>query len=194
MSSYDSPQGSQPTTPRFRVGDALIVSGGAFVFLFSFLPFVSYSDELRGPIERSGFGIWFNAWQAQTFMAPLTWFVILAAVTAGGLSVANYVLKQPITLLKFSAPQLQVITSVFAFVTLLGYATSAKSVVFGSNYAQYLGGKAFTNGIDFGVGGYLMLVFALLCSVGTLMNLYDIGPTLFSRSSKATAAPTVSQR
>ncbi len=215
LSSYDYPQGphgqqsytsasssgshefppphwpeAPSVTPRFRVGDALAVGGGVFVFLFSFLPFVSYTDALRGPIERSGFDVWFNAWEAQTFMAPLTWFVVLAGLSAAGLSVATYVLRRPISVLRFTAPQLQVITSLFAFLTLLGYATSAKSVVFGSNYAQYLGDKAFANGIDFAAGGYLMLVFALLCSVGAVMNLYDTGPTLFPRSAAARSPGT----
>ncbi len=208
MSSYDSPHGPQQSFPhssvssghepappnwpeaprmtsRFRVGDALVIIGGVFVFLFSFLPFVSYSDALRGPIERSGFDVWFNAWEAQTFMAPITWFVVIGATTAGGLCVVSYMLRRPITVLRFTGQQLQVVTSTFAFVTLLGYATSAKSVVFGSNYAQYLGDKAFANGIDFAAGGYLMLGFALLCCVGAVMNLYDVGPTLFPRSSTA---------
>ncbi|MGH3546272.1 MAG: hypothetical protein ACRDPW_10165 [Mycobacteriales bacterium] len=202
MSSYDSPHGQSyphghisddhqlPPAPRFRVGDALSVVGGIFVFLFSFLPFVSYNGSLRDPIERSGFDTWFNAWEAQTFMAPLTWFVVVAALASGGLSIATYLLRRQVTVLSFTTVQLQVMTSAFSFLTLLGYAVSAKSVVFGSSYAQYLGGGSFADGIDFAVGGYLMTSFALLCGVGAVMNLYNVGPALFPRGVAAPPSPS----
>ncbi len=189
-----SPQlhaGSMPTNPRFNVSDALTVGGGLMVLLFSFFPFVSYSDSLRGPIERSGYDTWFNAWQAQTFMAPLTWFVVLGAVTASGLSAAGYLTGHQLKLLRFSAPQLQVMCSAFAFLVLLGYATSSRSVVFGSDYARYLGDATFAHGINFSAGGYLMLTFALVTVVGALLTLYNVGPTLLPRPKLVDSAKPV---
>ncbi|MGH3803826.1 MAG: hypothetical protein ACRDTD_27580 [Pseudonocardiaceae bacterium] len=152
------------------------------MLLFSFLPFVSYSESIRGPIDRSGYDTWFNAWETQTFMAPLTWFAVLAAAAAAAASVGSYIFAGKLRLLTFSTAQLQLLFSLFAAFVLFGYAMSSKSVIFGSDYAEYLGDKTFAKGIEFSAGGYLMLIFALLAVIGAFMNLYRVGPTLFPRS------------
>ena len=175
-----------PTTDvgrRFTVGDALAFGSGIFVLAFSFLPFVSYDDGLRGPIERSDYDTWFNAWEAETFMAPLTWFVVLAAVIGAALSATRYLRTRRVTLVSFTIEQLQLVFFLFSAVVLLGYAVSSKSVFFGTSYAQAIGGDLYENGIDFSAGGYLMLIFAILGTVGATLNLYNVGPTLFPRSS-----------
>lgn len=170
---------------RFTVGDALAFGSGIFVLVFSFLPFVSYDDGLRGPIERSDYDTWFNAWEAETFMAPLTWFVVLAAVVGAALSATRYLRSKRFTVVSFTIEQLQLAFFLFSTVVLLGYAISAKSVFFGTAYAEAIGGDLYQNGIDFASGGFLMLVFAIIGTVGAALNLYNVGPTLFPRSGAA---------
>jgi hypothetical protein len=171
------------------IGDALTLGGGVFVLLFSFLPFVSYSDTIKGPIERSGYDTWFNAWEIQTFMAPITWFAVLSAVGVGVVTVTHFFLGDHLRVLTLSGPQLQIALALFSFLVMLGYALSTKSVIFGSDYAQYLGDKTFAHGVSFSVGGYLMMIFAGLSVIGALLNLYRIGPTLLPRSRSVPPVP-----
>src|SRR5690606_34528355 len=74
--------------PELRVGlgDALAAVGAVLVVLFSFAPFVGYTDSdlIEEAIERN-VPTWYSAWAVETFMAPLSWLIVFAALGLIGL-------------------------------------------------------------------------------------------------------------
>lgn len=161
----------------FTLGDIFAAGGGFLVFVTSFLPFVTYDNDVKAPFERSHLDTWWNAWRFETFMAPLTWFVAL-----GGLLILIMVLvrlgtSRPITIATFSINQLELVVAAFITLIMFGYATSAKSLYFGTEWARSLD-RQFASGVDFGIGGYLMLAGGIIALVGAALNLFRIGPNL----------------
>lgn len=178
-------------TRKFTLGDALTAVGGLLVFVFSFLPFVTYNDDLTEVLKRSDMATWFNAWAPETFMAPLTWFACLAALSLLALVTIRYFANTPKHILGFSLHQLEMSFSLFSALTLTCYATANKSAVFGSEWAKQAS-PTYATGVHFGIGGYLMLIFAILALLGAILSYYRVGPILFPQPAAATAAITTS--
>jgi hypothetical protein len=179
---------------RIRLGDLLVLIGGLFVFLFSFAPFVTYPDRAINDIVGSGeitFDGWFMAWSTQMFMAPLTWWVIFAALGLVALAIVRTMTGRDPELLRLRVSQFQVGLGLFAFFVLLGYALSQKQISFGfdkvisGDIPEYELYRPF-----FGWGGYLMLIGALVAAVGAVLNHFDIGPAF----AVPTSAPAAQQR
>lgn len=183
---------------KLALGDVLVAAGGALVFLASFLPFVTYDAQYRGPFERSHYDTWFNAWQSETFMAPLTAFVALAGAAAAVIAVVRTATGTQRRFLTFSLPQLETMLGLFATLSLLGYATSNKSIYFGSEWADSIV-EGYADGLSFAAGGYLMLIGAAVCFLGGVLTLYNVGPgfELASGASmgvgQSTASPLVAK-
>ncbi len=167
---------------QFTLGDALTAGGGLFVFLFSFLPFVAYDHDLTEVLKSSSYPTWFSAWAGETFMAPLTWCVTISALALVGLVAVRYFTHAPIRIITFSLSQIEIVLGLFSTVVLVSYAFAAKSVLFGAQWANSAGGSTYQNGLHFGIGGYLMLVFAFVAAVGTFLSAYRVGPVLFPQA------------
>ncbi|NUS73420.1 MAG: hypothetical protein HOQ05_08455 [Corynebacteriales bacterium] len=173
---------------RLTLADALVAGGGLLLFLASFLPFVSYKEVLRGPLERGNFQTHFDAWQFETFLAPLSAFVALSGLVAVGLIALGYLNGGHFRLATFSLPQVSVVIGLFSTITLLGYALSTKSMMFGKDWAEY-NLKEYRDALEFSIGGWLMLGGAIVLLAGSLMALYGAGPMLLHTEQQFAAAP-----
>ena len=152
---------SQPPYPSARppftltLGDALLGAGGAFIFLFSFAPFIS-AGRLK-----------YSAWATQFFMAPLTWWVVFAGMFMIALALTRTVWSPQREVYGFKPSHVEVGVSLFAFFVLIGYALSDKADVF-----------------DFGWGGILMTIGSVVSVIGAIMNHLGLGPTLVPTAAK----------
>ena len=182
----------QPTAPaaptgrpdrRLTLGDGIAAFGGLLVFAFSFAPFVAYDSTFQQQLTSDNLPTWFSAWSAETFMGPLTWFVVLAGMLTIGLAAAHLAWTRGREVLGFRIGHVQVGVALFAFLVTFGYATSDKDVVFGHDLNVSLGqaipmlrgGLAFS----FGWGGYLMLLGTVLCVAGAILSYLEVGPVLY---------------
>jgi len=174
---YPPAAAPRPTLP-LNLGDGLIAFGSLLVFAFSFAPFVEYdNDDMISSLERSGLPTWFSAWSTETFMAPLTWFVVLAGLAAIGLVAARLAVPRDREFIGFRIGHLLVGIAVFNFVVLFGYAVSSKSAVFGHDLAVQYGSRDFAMAL--GWGGYLMVFGGLVAAVGAILSHLEIGPILY---------------
>lgn len=182
----------QPTAPaaptsrpdrRLTLGDGIAAFGGLLVFAFSFAPFVAYQDPFQRQLEADNLPTWFSAWSAETFMGPLTWFVVLAGMITIGLAAAHLAWPRSRELLGFRIGHVQIGVALFAFLVTFGYATSDKDVVFGHDLNVSLGQAIpmLRGGLAFGFdwGGYLMLLGTVLCAVGAILSYLEVGPVLY---------------
>jgi hypothetical protein len=159
--------GIAPATMRIPISDAFVMLGGVMILGFSFAPFVSYQ-----PTTRNGAGVDFTAWEWTGYLAPLTWFVVLAGLLllAFGLSRA---LNGDQSLLTFRTSQLQFVVAAYAASVLIGYALAEKGA-HSTSSVEFWGTKVQTGAMqagELGWGGVLMLVGALIALVGALINL-----------------------
>ncbi|MBX6358326.1 MAG: hypothetical protein IRZ05_21055, partial [Micromonosporaceae bacterium] len=168
-----------------RLGDALELGGSLVVFAFSFAPFVTIS--VPGFFGGRDLEDSQNAWATETFMAPLTWFVVLAGLLQIAAVALRY-LGGPPQLLGFRLPQLEVGLGLFMLVVLFSMVTSEKHVIFGAG--TRVQGEAGAK-LGIGWGAILMLVGSLAAAVGALLTHLSVGPTIFPMASRpaAPAAP-----
>lgn len=166
---------------RILIGDALTAFGGLLVFVFSFAPFVGYSDSrFANDLEEHHLPVWFSAWATETFMAPLTWFVVLGGLVAISLAAARMAVPRDREVAGFRTGHLQIGVTIFVFLALFGYATSAKSAIFGHDFAvQFSSETDSAVEMSFSWGGYLMLFGALIAVVGAVLSHLEIGPTIY---------------
>lgn len=157
-----------------RLGDALELGGSLFVFAFSFAPFVTISVPT---LIAAGLADWQNAWATETFMAPLTWFVVLAGLLQIGAVVLRYLRGHAPGLLGFRLPQLEVGLGLFMLVVLFGMVTSEKHIIFGAADLQ----PAERAELNVGWGAILMLIGALAAAVGGVLTHLSVGPVIFPR-------------
>jgi hypothetical protein len=157
-----------------RLGDALAAFGSVLVFAFSFAPFITISiPGLLGGGRLEG---WQNAWAMETFMAPLTWFVILAGLLLIAAVAVRYLTGRNPDLLGFRLTQLELGLGLFMLVVLFGMVTSEKHIIFGSDArVQGEGGAS----LDIGWGAILMLIGALVAAVGTVLTHLSVGPVIY---------------
>jgi hypothetical protein len=183
-----------PNRPLF-LGDLLAGVASIVLFFASFAPFVSYdSAKLTDDLKKNDLSTWFSAWSAQTFMAPLTWFVVLAALLVLAISAHRYFRgDNDVRVLTFTLPQLQLVFALFSAMTLIGFAASRKSVLFGADFAAVVGKipatTAFDTRLSFSFGGYLMLLAALVAIVGAVLNVLNIERTVLPRTAKPVSPP-----
>jgi hypothetical protein len=156
-----------------RLGDALQLGGSLVVFAFSFAPFVTIS--IPGFFGGRNLDDSQNAWAAETFMAPLTWFVVLAALLQIAAVALRYLGGRSPELLGFRIPQLEVGLGLFMLVVLFSMVTSEKHVIFGA--AARAQGEGGAN-LGTGWGAILMLVGALAAAVGAILTHLSVGPTV----------------
>ncbi|NUT19439.1 MAG: hypothetical protein HOV77_09645 [Hamadaea sp.] len=169
------PSIQQPTAPpadmRIPISDALVMLGGVMILGFSFGPFVSYQ-----PATRNSTALDYSAWEWIGFLAPLTWFVVVGGLLLLALGLSR-ALNGDRSLLTFRTSQLQLVVAAYAVSVLIGYALTEKSSETTSS-AEFMGARlqvgATTVG-EFGWGGVLMLVGALVALVGALLNLMRRG-------------------
>jgi hypothetical protein len=188
---YGYPQ--QPKKPLLPVnlGDALTAFGGLLIFFFSFAPFVTYADsDLSNDLARSNLPTWFSAWSPETFMAPLTWFVALGGLIVAAVAAARLAVPRDREYAGFRTGHVQIGLGLFLFVTLFGYATSAKSAIFGHDFAVQFTGVTQTGSLamHFGWGGYVMLLGGLAAAVGAVLSHLEIGPIVYPQPPKPPAA------
>ncbi|WP_178379811.1 hypothetical protein [Cryptosporangium aurantiacum] len=159
------------------VGDLLTVLGGALVLAFSVLPFVAYTDERfvavknRGDISTS-----WTAWSPGTFLAPLSWLAILAAVAVAALGVLRILDRGYLAVFGLSAGQIRVLLAGFSFLVLFSFGVSSKTVVFGDDRPQLTeAGVMVDSTLSLASGGYLMMLAALILLVGTVLTARGAG-------------------
>ncbi len=184
IAGFPAPYGPPVVRParRFSLGDALAGVGGLLVFLFSFGPFVGYDDgQLLRSLERQHLPTWFSAWGLETFLAPLTWWVIFASLGLVALVGLALVLPRDRSLAGFRASQVKVGLALFGFFVLLGYALSVKTLVYGSELQDQSIAQLVDGNLSYGWGGYVMLLGASTAALGALLDHFDVGPTLWSR-------------
>lgn len=163
---------------RPTVGDVLVAAGGTVIFLFSFAPFVAYEEALVRATagENANFTGRFPAWSAQTFMAPLTWFVVVAGLLLVALAAVRILGGGNPARLGVSASQAQLGLGLFAFFVLLGYSLAPKDMLFGIDDADPDTRAILDFPLHFAWGGVLMLVGAVLALGGALLNHFGIDP------------------
>lgn len=173
------PDRTPPAVPRakvLRLGDVLSLGGSLVVFAFSFAPFVTVN--VPGLFGSGGVEDWHNAWAAETFMAPLTWFVLLAGLLVIAVVALRYFGVRDPQPWGFRFTQLEIILGAFMLVVLFGMVTSEKHLVFGSDLRALgeIGAR-----LDTGWGAILMLLGALATMVGTSLTHLSIGPVVYPR-------------
>jgi hypothetical protein len=164
------------------LGDPALALGALMIFGFSFAPFVRYSDQAEESLIITLLQVkpWFNAWSLETFMAPLTAFVVLAALLGITAVAVRLLLRREPALLGFRLRQVEVGLALFTFVVLLGMLTSAKHALFGARRMAEVDPtfEASAVALDTSWGGVLMLVGATLALIGAALNHFSIGPVI----------------
>jgi hypothetical protein len=163
-----------------RPGDLLVLFGGLLVLGFSFAPFVEYHDQAALLFGLLDVPLWFSAWSLQTFMVPLTTFVVVAALLGIAAVAVRFALRRDPELLGFRLRQLEVGLALFGSVVLLGMVASDKHAVVGARRLAEVDPtfRPEEVAMSTGWGAVLMLVGALLALAGALLNHLGIGPTM----------------
>jgi hypothetical protein len=170
-----------PTEPRtLRLGDLLVAFGALVVFGFSFAPFIEYGERAAFLFGVLDVPLWFNAWSLQTFMVPLTTFVILAALLSIAAAAVRFGIRRDPELVGFRLRQLEVGLALFAFVVLLGMVASDKHAIVG---ARRIAEADPTFGaeevaVNTGWGAVLMLLGTIVVLAGALLNHFGVGPVI----------------
>lgn len=146
------------------IGDLMVMFGGLMVIGFSFAPFVSYAGRSDRLIE--GVTVNRSAWECSAFLAPLTYFVILAGLFLVALGL-SHLLSGERRILGFRTSQLQILVAAYAASILVGYALTEKS--FPVN-VSFLDAQLEIGNGEFAWGGVLMLVGSLLAVVGAVVT------------------------
>lgn len=172
-----------PPPPRsLRLGDLFIAVGVLVVFGFSFAPFVQYSDPTRDELifEIGVVSPRFNAWSLETFMVPLTTFVIFAALLGIAAVAARFGLRSDPNLLGFRLRQLEVGMALFSFLVLLGMVASNKYAIVGARRLAEVDPDLSlrTAALATGWGAVLMVIGAGIVLAGTLLNHFHVGPAI----------------
>lgn len=175
------PEPPPASPPRaLRLGDVLVVVGALLVFGFSFAPFARYSDAAQASLFAVATGVSpsFNAWSLQTFMVPLTTFVVVAALLGIAAAAVRFWFRRDLNLLGFRLRQLEVGLALFVFLVLLGMIASDKHVLFGARRLAEANPdfEASEVTLDTGWGAVLMLIGAIIALVGALLNHFSVGP------------------
>ncbi len=182
----------QPSTPTpaktLRLGDVLALAGSLLVFSFSFAPFVKI--KIPGLLSGAGLADTQNAWATETFMAPLTWFVVLAGLLVIAGVALRYVGVRNARPLGFTLAQLELNLSLFMLVVLFGMVTSEKHLIFGVS-ARALGEGGAS--LDSGWGAILMLVGAIAAAAGSVFTILSVGPVIYPRPATPAPQPTFGQ-
>ncbi|HEY8474953.1 MAG TPA: hypothetical protein VIL37_20345 [Natronosporangium sp.] len=181
------PPGQSVSPPReARIGDLLVVIGTLLVFFFSFAPFVQYGGEFGDLVAPPGVSGTFSAWSMETFMVPLTTFVVVAALLMLAAVISRFLLRRDPAALGFRLGQVEVGLSLFVFFVLLGMITSTKPIFFG---ARRFDDPVLTEStLAVAWGAVLMLIGALLAMAGAVANHFGFGPA-FPIGGSAPAAP-----
>lgn len=153
--------------------------GALIVFGFSFAPFIQYEGELRELSREAGVSLVFDAWSLETFMVPLTTFVVLAAVLTVGSVALRFALARDPEVLRFRLRQLEVGMAVFAALVLLGMVASSKYPMVGTRRLADAGlGFGGDVPLATGWGSIVMLLGSFVLLAGTLLNHFDVGPAI----------------
>lgn len=187
-----TPSPASPVPWGLRPGDLLVTAGGVAVFAFSFAPFVQYAAEVReamgpglGPTGR------FSAWSSETFMVPLTTFVVVAALLLVASVWTRVGLRRDPHPVGFRLTQLEVGAALFGFLVLLGMLLSDKYLLFGAGADEEL--RELGNGglgeLEVGWGAMLMLVGAAVALLGAVLNHLRLGPRLAAGDRPADQPP-----
>jgi hypothetical protein len=181
MTPETQPSVPPPASPprEVRLGDLLVLLGALMVFFFSFAPFVQYSDDLQEGLAGDGISSNFNAWSLETFMVPLTSFVVVAALLAIAAVVARFGLRRDPSALGFRLGQIEVGLALFVFVVLLGMIASDKHAFFGARrLSESEDDPLFLSQFRMAVGwgAVLMLIGAIIALAGAVLNHLAIGP------------------
>lgn len=180
-------QPAQPSAREARLGDLLVAAGALMVFLFSFAPFVQYGGEFGEFVAPPGFSGRFNAWSLETFMVPLTTFVVVAALLSLAAVAARFLLRRDLSALGFRLRQVEVGLALFVFVVLLGMIASNKPIFFG---ARRFDDPVLTEStLAVSWGAVLMLIGALLAVSGAVLNHFALGPVFAVGASANPPAP-----
>jgi hypothetical protein len=190
---------TQPSVPPYassprevRLGDLLVLLGALMVFFFSFAPFVQYSDDLEEGISGDGISSNFNAWSLETFMVPLTTFVVVAALLGIAAVVTRFGLRRDPSALGFRLGQVEVGLALFVFVVLLGMIASDKHAFFGARrLSESEDDPLFLSQFRMAVGwgAVLMLIGAIIALAGAVLNHLAIGPAFAVGTASPPAPP-----
>lgn len=144
--------------------------GGTLIFSFSFAPFVAYDERLVEAMAegRAEFPESFSAWSTETFMAPITWWAIVAGALLAALGILRFATGRDVSLAGFRATPLQLALALYAFLLLLGYSVADKQQTFGYDPR----GEFVDFPLDphFAWGGVLMLIGAAIGLIGAVLN------------------------
>lgn len=176
---------SQPRQP--RLGDLLVALGALMVFFFSFAPFVEYGGEFGDVVAPAGFSGRFSAWSMETFMVPLTTFVVVGALLSIAAVTTRFVLRRDPSALGFRLRQVEVGLALFVFFVLLGMITSSKPIFFG---ARRFDDPVLTEStLAVAWGAVLMLIGAMLVVAGAVLNHFGLGPSFATKPLARPATP-----
>ncbi|MFI5955595.1 hypothetical protein [Cryptosporangium sp. NPDC051539] len=170
--------------PVVTIGDLLTVLGGVLVLAFSLLPFVSYTDGRYEAVKnRADVPTSWTAWASGTFLTPLSWIAIVAAVAVAVLGALRVLGRGRFTVLGLTAAQIRVLLSGLTLLILLGLGVSPKTVMFGDDRPQITaGGVKIASTLSLDLGGYLMLLAGVVLVVGTVLTAGGGGTVLWPPS------------
>jgi hypothetical protein len=170
-----------------RLGDLLVVLGALMVFIFSFAPFVEYGGEFGDVVAPPGFSGTFNAWSMETFMVPLTTFVVVASLLSIAAVAVRLVQRRDPSALGFRLRQVEVGLAMFVFFVLLGMITSSKPIFFG---ARRFDDPILTEStLAVAWGAVLMLIGAILVVAGAVLNHFGLGGSFAIGGTSRTGEP-----
>ena len=174
---YGAPPAPARAPRRIALSDLLTAFGGLLIFAFSFAPFVAYDDDFADLVARSqnrDFDGWYMAWSLQTFMAPLTWFVIIAGLLLLASAVLRILRGGNPSRFGLSLTGVQLGLALFAFFVLVGYTLSDKQINFGLD--EFADEEIRDFDLSISWGGVLMLLGALIALAGAVLAHMNIGP------------------
>jgi hypothetical protein len=170
-----------------RLGDVLVALGALLVFFFSFAPFVEYGGEFGSVVAPPGSSGQFSAWSMETFMVPLTTFVVVAALLSLAAAVTRFVLRRDPRALGFRLQQVEVGLALFIFFVLLGMIASSKPIFFGAR--QFDDPVLTESTLAVAWGAVLMLIGATLAVAGAVLNHLGVGPSFRMAAPSRSPAP-----
>lgn len=180
MTSPEPGAGPTHTARTLRPGDLLVGAGALLVFGFSFAPFIEYDGQAAVLFQVLDVSLSFNAWSLQTFMVPLTTFVVLAALLSIAATATRFGLRRDPELLGFRLRQLEVGLGLFGFAVLLGMVASDKHAIVGARRFAVADPTFQLEevALSTGWGAVVMLVGATVLLAGALLNHFGVGPAI----------------
>ncbi len=167
-------------SPLGIAGDLMAGLAALLVCGLAFLPFVGYTDpKFADAVNRLGRATEWSVLSPHTYMAPLSWFVVLAAFAVFVLSVGKLLTRRAPGMLTMTGVQVRFVLAFLPALLLgcytLGFTLWSKQVSFGSEEKVVtIGTETLDATLSVLPAGYALVGVSVVLLVGALLGLFGI--------------------